>query len=92
MILLNLLIYIRHEIKFQEFYIRYNQKFGWQLSFSENDFYTVKILPTTVITPYLIFLHSKSPARKKQFIPICKDSLTAEEYRKLIVSLKISSS
>jgi len=69
----------RHEIKQSE-------ALGWEIS-SGNDFKSVQILNSTVITIFAIFLHFTDHARK-QSVLIVNDALTEDDYRRLIVRLK----
>ena len=90
MALLSLLFYLKRELRFHSLSIVHSMASGWEISLSDNQFYPVKILASTVITPYLIVLHYKIQNKQKQTILICKDALIADDYRKLMVELKIS--
>ena len=89
MILVSLLIYLKREINFHGLLIRYSSGFGWEIAYSENNFYAIEILASTIITRYIIILHFIHN-NKKQTILICKDALFYDEFRKLMVALKIS--
>jgi len=81
--------------------IKYDQVSGWQLA-ENTDFVSVKVLPSTVITIYALFLHleiiaddthiptishkSRRTTRKALFI--MADALSVDDYRNLIVKLK----
>ena len=65
--------------------IRFTEKQGWQLS-EHGEFESVTVLKSTVITTTFIFLHLKN---KPAFI-IANDALPEDEYRRLIVKLKLT--
>ena len=90
LILFSLFFYLRRELRFHDFSIVHSMANGWEMALSDNHFHTVKILASTVVTPYLIVLHYKIQNKQKQTILICKDALIADDYRKLMVELKIS--
>ena len=90
MILCSLLFYLRRELRFHDLSIVHSMASGWEMSLSGNFFYPVKILASTVITPYLIVLNYKIQNKQKRTILICKDALVEDDYRKLMVELKIS--
>jgi hypothetical protein len=90
-ILISLFYYVK--TMNQCFFIRYGALSGWEIAYSENLYYPIKILPSTVITSYLIVLHfafTTKQNKKKRTALICKDALIADEYRSLKVELKIS--
>jgi hypothetical protein len=65
--------------------IRYQDGTGWNINDDP-----VLILPSTVVTPFAIWLHFRGqPARKKALL-IMKDAMPDTEFRRLIVKLKIS--
>ncbi len=90
MILFSLLFYLRRELRFHGLSIVHSMVSGWEMALSDHQFYPVKILASTVITPYLIVLHYKIQNKQKKTILICKDALIEDDYRKLMVELKIS--
>ena len=86
---------VKH-LKNEPYTIQYTETLGWQIS-KDQDLVSIKILKSTVVTTFAIFLHykensqpqfSKSPA--KQTCLILNDALAEEDYRRLIVKLKIS--
>lgn len=89
MVLVSLLIYVKREINFHGLLIRHSSGLGWEVAYSENNFHVIEILASTVITRYLIALHFIHN-NKKQTILICRDALMYDEFRKLMVALKIS--
>lgn len=69
----------------QSVLIRYLEGSGWQI-----DDEPVTVLPSTVLTPFAIWLHFKpQPARRRAFL-IVKDAMPEAEFRRLTVKLKIS--
>jgi len=89
MILISLFVYLKRESQFYSVYIRYGITNGWEIAFSENKFSAVEILPSTVVSSHLIVLHFKQPQHLKQTLFILKDALVGDEYRKLMVQLRI---
>jgi hypothetical protein len=70
--------------------IRYSDSIGWEWREQEHVFLQIEILPTTVTSLFLIVLHFKTQSQKKKSILIYKDSMLADEYRQLLVILKIN--
>ena len=89
MILVSLIVYLKREINCHDLLIRHSSESGWALAYPENNFYTIEILESTILTRYVIVLHFIQN-KKKQTIFICRDALFYDEYRKLMVTLKIS--
>lgn len=54
-------------------------------------FYDGKVMPNTVVTPYFILLclHSETEHSTTRKL-ICRDALTAEEFRQLSVALRLA--
>lgn len=65
--------------------LKYSEKSGWAIS-KGDDFVAVIIARTTVITTFFIFLHLEN----KDTVLIANDALTEDDYRQLIVKLKMS--
>lgn len=65
--------------------IRFSEKLGWEIS-DDDDFEAVCVLKSTVITTHFIFLHLQD----KSALVIASDALGEDEYRQLIVKLKIT--
>lgn len=70
--------------------IKHTVASGWQASSGNSAFESVRILNSTVITPFAIFLHTRSQNAGKQAMLILNDALSADDYRRLIVKLKTS--
>jgi hypothetical protein len=65
--------------------IRYTEKLGWEIS-EGGDFEAVKILKSTVATTTFIFLQMQN----NPTILIANDALGEDDYRQLIVKLKMT--
>jgi hypothetical protein len=65
--------------------IRHTEKRGWEISVG-GDFETATILQSTVVTTFLIFLHIQN----KPAILIANDALSRDDYRRLLVKLKMT--
>jgi len=89
-VLISLIRNLKREFKFQPISIRISSQKGWQISFLDSCFIAMDILPSTVISPYFIVLHFKQQQMPKQTLFILKDALVDDEFRKLVVQLKIS--
>ncbi len=87
-IIINLILQIRAANN--SLSIVYNAISGWKIAYSTNDYYSISILSSTVMSPYFIVLHFYRQNKKKQTILICRDALNTDEFRKLLVALKIS--
>lgn len=69
--------------------IRFNANSGWHLAYQDNGFFPVTVLRSTVISTFLIVFHCEMENNQKRTILIVKDSLSGDEFRQLIVILKI---
>jgi len=75
--------------------IKYSDALGWALSEGE-EFVTIDIIRSTVITTQMLFLHFNYASNhskrlfNKQTLLILNDQLTVEDYRSLVVKLKIT--
>lgn len=70
-------------------YLRHSASNGWEIAWSLNSFYTVEILPSTVLSSQVIWLHIKQQQKPKQMLFIVRDALSDSEFRRLKVQLKI---
>ncbi len=89
LIMICLLSY-RHTYQQKKFcYIfRHTKEFGWELS-DGSGFSAIRILNSSVITLFIIILHIEYNSKKISIL-ICKDAVTTEIYRRLLVTLKIN--
>ncbi len=90
LILINLFINLKHELQIQAVFIRSSSLEGWEITSEDGEFSVINILPSTVISPYFIFLHFKKQKKPRQSIFILKDSMIEDEFRGLIVQLRIA--
>jgi hypothetical protein len=67
--------------------IKYTEASGWEI-LEGNDFEPVRIINSTVITVYVIFLHVIRQSAGKKTIIVLKDALSKDDYRFLIVKLR----
>jgi toxin CptA len=78
----------------EHYTIKHTEALGWEISES-NDFASIEILKSTVITTFVLFLHFKhgfqaqswKSSHKKTRL-VLNDALADEDYRYLIVKLK----
>lgn len=74
----------------QKYILRFSLLAGWEIAYAENHYHPITVIPSTVITRFLVILHFKMQNQQKQTILIFNDALNGDEYRKLVVELKIS--
>jgi toxin CptA len=77
-------------LKIEHHRIKHTEGLDWEASSGSNDFESVQIMKSTVITIYAIFLHVRSQNAGKQTMLILNDALSEDDYRRLIVKLKTS--
>ncbi len=70
--------------------LRHSTLMGWEWLDQAHDFYPIEVLSSSVITPLLMVVHFKRQNHKKKAIIVCRDSLSENEYRQLLVTLKIN--
>ncbi len=80
------LLFVFKRLKTEQCSIKQSDATGWELG-DGNDFESIQILNSTVITVFAIFLHFNNSAGK-QFMLIVNDALTEDDYRRLILRLK----
>ncbi len=68
--------------------IRFVEHRGWSLRIDENDFFSVVLLPSSVIIPWITILHFKTD-RKVIPVVVFRDSLERDDFRRLRVFAKI---
>ncbi len=89
-ILFSFLLYLKKQLEFGEIFVRHSSLRGWELADLDGKYYSIEVLPSTIITSILLVLHFKQQSKPKQTILICKDALINDDYRKLMVALRIS--
>lgn len=72
-----------------DFYLRYSNKNQWSAAFNNQQFQPIIILTTTVISQWLVILHFEIEQRSLTRL-IFRDSLSRNDYRRLMVELKIN--
>ncbi len=70
--------------------LKYTLNREWEVSLDGNHFFRAVILESTWITPVVIFLHLTSVEHGNLTRLVARDSLSADEYRRLKVKLKLS--
>ncbi len=78
--------FILKRLKSERHKIKHTEASGWELS-DGNDFESIQILNSTVISLFAIFLHFNKDAHR-QSVVIVNDALSEDDYRRLIVRLK----
>lgn len=73
-------------LKTQRYSIKHTETSGWEIA-DGDEFKSVQILNSTVITVFAIFLHVNRDARRQSLL-IVNDALTEDDYRRFIVRLK----
>lgn len=71
-------------------YLRYTAEQGWDRRDSSGDYLPISIRSSTVITGMLIILHWDSDDTIAGSLVIVKDAMAPNDYRRLLVCLKIS--
>ncbi len=69
--------------------LRYSATDGWAICLDDENYFEVKIKPTTVIGRILAVVHFQTNAQCNTLL-ILNDAMTANDYRRLVVLLKIS--
>ncbi len=89
LVCISLYFYIqRYNQGFYMFCLQHTQKFSWEL-YRQGHIASIQILNSSVLTSFIIILQVEID-RKPQSLLICRDAVTAENYRQLYVALKIS--
>ena len=60
------------------------------MAFENDDYSGVTILESSVVTPFVIFLHLKPHKQKPMALVIANDCLSKNDFRRLIVRLTLS--
>ena len=84
----SLYLYLRrYKQGFYTFSLRHTEELSWELVES-SDYSHLRILKSSVLTPFIIILQVRI-AKKQRTLLVCRDAVSAEEYRQLYVALKI---
>jgi|LakMenE18May11ns_1017448.scaffolds.fasta_scaffold9295077_2 hypothetical protein len=70
--------------------LRFTEFSGWEMAFENDDYCGVTILVSSVITPFVIFLHLKPHTQKPMALVIAKDCLSKNDFRRLVSRLTLS--
>jgi hypothetical protein len=81
--------FIIKQLRNQNYLIRYSQKLGWEMGCLE-DVMPVRILNATVISTFVIILAVKLRNDNKMTLVVASDALATDDFRQLIVYLKIT--
>ena len=76
--------------KVSDVHLRYTSSNGWWVSSGENSYSSAVILDTSVITGVIIVLHYKMENQTRRALLIAKDSLSSNQFRRLVVRLALS--
>lgn len=68
--------------------LKHTTEFGWEL-LTKNSWSGIRILDSSVLTSVIIILHVEM-GKKHRNILICRDAASADDYRQLLVALKIT--
>lgn len=81
----------RYHFQFQTSRLRHNENSDWSIAMTKNgDFQDLEILPSSVVTSWLIVLHFRLENCKQHSLVIFNDALNNQDYRRLMVALKIA--
>lgn len=70
--------------------IGYHDSGGWYLDDGSDETLKLQLLPSSVVTPWVVILNFKSANKATRSFVICRDSLDAESFRELRVVLTIA--
>ncbi len=76
--------------KVSDVHLRYTSDNGWWVSSGGNSYSSAVILDATVITGVAIVLHYKIGNQARRVLLITKDSLSSNQFRRLVVRLALS--
>lgn len=77
----------RYRHGFYTFSLRHTEELSWELVES-GQYSHLRILKSSVLTSFIIILQVRI-AKKQRTLLVCRDAVSAEEYRQLYVALKI---
>lgn len=70
-------------------WLRNNSGGVWEIAEQEHNYQAISILPSTVITSWLTVIHYRTTDQVWQSLVVVRDSLSPDNYRQLIVKLKV---
>lgn len=77
-------------LKTRPIFLRYTPGCGWEMGTEFQAFQPIRIESTTVTTRMLTILHYRKDGGIVETLPIFHDALPENDYRRLIVSLRVS--
>lgn len=86
-IVISFIIYLKRQS--HELSIQYCYSGQWGMFDANNHFQLIEVLSSTVISSFLIVFRFKTQSKQKKTILICKDAMLHDQYRRLLVTLKI---
>lgn len=91
-VLCSLVIYLnRYYLHYMDgLAIGYQDSGSWYLDDGGDETLKLQLLPSSVVTPWVVILNFKSANKTTNSFVICRDSLDAESFRKLRVVLTIT--
>lgn len=72
------------------FDLRYSVNQGWSVSETGQEYQPISIKPTTFMSRWVVFLHFSFNDKAVRSRMILKDALLGDDYRRLIVRLKLT--
>ena len=79
---------LRYKQGFYLHTLKHTNEFAWELV-DKNTISVIRILHSSVLTSFIIILHVEIN-KKNRNILVCRDAVSAEAYRQLLVALKIT--
>jgi len=77
----------RYRQGFYTFSLKHTEELSWELVNNQHSSY-LRILRSTVLTSFIIILQVKVDNKRRSLL-VCRDAVSAEEYRQIYVALKI---
>ncbi|MCK5870896.1 MAG: hypothetical protein KAG45_09765 [Methyloprofundus sp.] len=77
----------RYRHHYYAFSLKYSAESSWEL-IEGDDYLAMHILKSSVLTSFIIILHVEIDNKRRSLL-VCQDAVSAEEYRRLFVALKI---
>jgi hypothetical protein len=86
LICLHFYVVARH-INSVQYKVRHSDAFAWEV-WEKDGFEPVRVLSSTVVTDFAVFLHIKRENATRRSIVILNDALSKDAYRALVIRLK----
>lgn len=78
----------RYQKGFYLYSLKHTAEFSWEL-FSKNSLTGMRILNSSVLSSFVIILHVEINSKHRNLL-LCRDAVSAEAYRQVLVALKIT--